>query len=348
MSKNYYEILEIDKSASKDEIKKAYRKLAKKYHPDKNPEHANYEEKFKDISEAYSVLSDDTKRSNYDNYGNPDGPQGFGGFGGQGFDMGDIFNSFFGGGFQQTQRNIKRGSDVQIKMKINIRDVNTGIEKKIKYARNVKCKSCDGWGGEHKICNNCGGSGKVNVRRQMGFTTIMTTTDCNNCNGDGFIVTNQCGTCNGTGVVREETELNINVPKGVNDGDKFQGNGKGNSPTRPGNGGIYGNINIIISVENDTKLERDGNNLIYRLNVPFTTLMLGGTALIPTLDGDVKIPINRFTKINEIKKLRNKGLSDQRGNKGDLLVVVNMSYPNELTKEEEELLKALSKTENFK
>ena len=348
MSKNYYEILEIDKNASKDEIKKAYRKLAKKYHPDKNPEHDNYEEKFKDISEAYSVLNDDTKKSNYDNYGNPDGPQGFGGFGGHGFDMGDIFDTFFGGGFQQTQRTIKRGNDVQIKLKINIRDVNTGIEKKIKYTRNVKCKSCDGWGGEHDTCNNCGGSGKVNVRRQMGFTTVMSTTTCDVCKGDGFIVTNQCDTCSGTGTVREETELNINIPKGVNDGDKFQGNGKGNSPNRPGNGGIYGNINIIINIENDTKLERDGNNLIYRLNVPFTTLMLGGNAIIPTLDGDVKIPINRFTKINEIKKLRNKGLSDQRGNKGDLLVVVNMSYPDKLTKDEEELLKALSKTENFK
>lgn len=349
MSKNYYEILEVDKSASKDDIKKSYRKLAKKYHPDKNPEHANYEEKFKDISEAYSVLSDDTKRSNYDNYGSPDGPQGFGGFGGgQGFDMGDIFNTFFGGqGFQQN-RTIKRGNDVQVRININIRDVNTGLDKKIKYSRNVKCKSCDGWGGEHTTCNNCGGTGRVNVRRQMGFTTMSTTVDCSVCNGDGFIVTNQCNDCKGTGVVKDDTELNISVPKGVNHGDKFQGSGKGNSPIRPGNGGIYGNLNIIINIENDTPLEREGNNLIYRLNVPFTTLMLGGDAIIPTLENDIKIPINRFTRINEIKKIRGKGLSDQRGHRGDLLVVVNMDYPKELTEEEEELLEKLSNQKNFK
>lgn len=347
MSKNYYDILEIDKNASMDEIKKSYRKLAKKYHPDKNPEHTDYEEKFKEVSEAYSILSDETKRSNYDNYGNPDGPQGFDSFGG-GFDMGDIFNSFFGGGFHQAQRSVKRGSDVQIRLKINIRDVNTGIDKKIKYSRNVKCKSCDGWGGEHTTCNNCNGTGKMNVKKQTGFATFMTTIDCNICNGDGFIITRTCNTCSGKGIIKEDTELNINIPKGINDGDKFQGNGKGNSPIRPGNGGIYGNINIIINVENDTDLERDGNNLIYRLNVPFTTLMLGGDVIIPTLEGDVKIPINRFTKINDIKKLRNKGLSDQRGNKGDLLVVVDMSYPNKLTQEEKELLEKLSKMDNFK
>jgi molecular chaperone DnaJ len=176
----------------------------------------------------------------------------------------------------------------------------------------------------------------------------MTTSNCNICNGDGFIVTKQCNDCHGTGVLKEETELNINIPRGVNHGDKFQGNAKGNSPLRPGNGGIYGNLNIMINIENDTPLERNGSNLIYHLNLPFTTLILGGDAIIPSLEGDVKIPINRFTKINEIKKLRNKGLSDQRGNKGDLLVVVNMQYPKDLTEEEEELLEKLSNSKNFK
>lgn len=347
MSQNYYDILGVDKNATMDDIKKSYRKLAKKYHPDKNPEHADHEDRFKEISEAYSVLSDETKRSNYDNYGNPDGPQGFGGFSG-GFDMGDIFSNFFGGGFQSTQRNIKRGSDIQVKLKINIRDVNTGIDKKIKYTRHVKCNSCNGWGGDHSTCTNCNGSGKVNIRKQMGFTTIMTTTDCNICNGDGFVVTNKCKVCDSTGIIKEETELNINIPKGINDGDKFQANAKGNSPRRPGNGGIYGNLNIIINVENNTKLERDGNNLVYRLNLPFTKLILGGEAIIPTLEGDVKIQLNKLTRISDVKKLKNKGLSDQRGVKGDLLVVVNMSYPDNITKEEEDLLEELSKMRNFK
>lgn len=354
MSKNYYEILDVDKNASKDDIKKSYRKLAKKYHPDKNPEHADFEEKFKDVSEAYSILSDDTKKSNYDNYGNPDGPQGFGGFGGGGgFDMGDIFGNMFGGGFgggfqQPTQRSVKRGYDIRIKVSIDIIDVNTGLDKKVKYNREVKCKSCDGFGGQHDTCTNCGGSGKINTKRQMGYTTYMTTTDCPHCNGEGHIITHKCPDCNGNGVVTEETELNVSIPKGINTGDKFQANGKGNSPIRPGSGGIFGNLIIIVDVINNTLLERNGQNLIYNLYLPFTTLILGGQAIIPTLEGDVKIIINKSTKPNDTKKLRGKGLADQRGTRGDILVVVNLSIPNNISDEEENLLKQLSELENFK
>ena len=351
MSKNYYEVLGVDKNTSKDDIKKAYRNLAKKYHPDKNPEHKDFEEKFKDLSEAYSVLGDDAKKSNYDNYGNPDGPTGFGGFN-SGDIFADMFGSAFGGfgsGFQSQQnRSTKRGYDIKLKISIDLTDVISGLDKKIKYNREVKCKSCDGWGGEHDTCSDCNGSGKVNMKRQMGSTIIMSTVDCPKCKGDGYIITHECNECKGTGVVKEETELNVNVPKGINHGDKFQASGKGNSPIRPGNGGIYGNLIIFIDVINNTQLQRDGQNLIFNLYLPYTKLILGGEAIIPALEGDVKIVINKFTKPNDVKKLKGKGLADQRGNRGDLLVVVNLTIPKQITDEEEELLNQLSKLNNFK
>ena len=347
MDKNYYDILEVDRTASKEDIKKAYRKLAKKYHPDKNHEHTD-EEKFKEISDAYSILSDDTKKSNYDNYGNPDGPQGFQG---GGFDMNDIFGSVFGGmggfGFQQ-QPNIKRGYDIKLKVTIDITDVNTGLDKKLKYKREIKCKTCNGWGGEHEHCNHCGGTGKVAQQRQMGFTTIMTTANCPQCNGDGFIVTKECPDCNGSGLMVEESELNVSIPKGINTGDQFQANGKGNAPIRPGNGGIYGNLFIVTEVVNNTELERNGNNLIFNAKIPFTKMMLGCDIIIPSLEGNVKIKVDPCSKPNDIKKLKNKGLSDQRGQRGDLLVVLHLDIPKKLSKEEKELLEKLSEYDNFK
>lgn len=351
MASNYYETLEVDKGASKDDIKKSYRKLAKKYHPDTNPDHKDFEQKFKDVSEAYSVLSDDNKRSNYDRYGSADGPQGFSGFGGGG-GFGDIFGDIFGGGFDtgfsSQGRNIKRGYDIKVKIAIDITDVNTGLNRNIKYKRDVKCKSCDGWGGDHTTCNTCNGTGKVNVRRQMGFHTVMSSMECSTCKGDGFIVTNQCNTCHGNGVVSEDSELSVDIPKGINEGDKFQANGKGNAPIRPGNGGVYGNLIILIDIVNNTPLQREGQNLVFNLNIPFTTLMLGGIVLIPTLEGDVKINIQELTKPGEIKRLKGKGLSDQRGRRGDLLVVVLMDVPNKLSNDEKDLLKELSEKTNFK
>jgi len=345
MDKNYYDILEVDKTATKEDIKKSYRKLSKKYHPDKSEEHVDGE-KFKEISEAYSVLSDDTKKSNYDNYGSPDGPIGFGG---SGFNMEDIFSNMFGGGgFGFQQPTIKRGYDIKLKVSIDLIDVNTGIDKKLKYKREVKCKSCNGWGGDHDHCTNCNGTGKVSIRRQMGPTTIMSTSNCPVCNGDGFIITNECPDCKGSGLVVEESELNVNIPKGINTGDKFQANGKGNSPIRPGNGGIYGDLIIFIEVINNTPLERIGNDLLFNAKIPFTKMMLGGELIIPSLDGNIKIQINPHSKPNDIKRLRKKGLSDQRGTMGDLLVKLDLEIPKKLSKEEKELLQKLSEFDNFK
>lgn len=355
MSKDYYNILGLDRNASKDDIKKAYRKLAMKYHPDRNPDNEKAEEKFKDISEAYSVLTDDNKKSNYDRFGsvggNPFG-NGSGGFGGFDINMDDLFGGFggFGGnpfGGHQRQRTVKKGSDLRVKIKIDIKDVLTGIEKTIKYKRKVKCNDCNGWGGEHDTCTKCKGSGMIQIHKQMGFTSISTTTTCDMCSGNGFIVTNTCNTCHGMGVNEKSSELNIKLPKGVDDNDRFQANGKGNSPDRPGNGGVNGNLIVDVEIENNTPLQRNGINLMYDLKIPYTKLMLGSNEKIPTLDGEVKIKIPPYTKPNEIKRIRNKGLCNQRGAMGDLLVIVNLDIPKELNDKEKELLEELSKQENF-
>jgi len=359
MSKDYYDILGIDKSASVDDVKKAYRKMAMKYHPDRNPDNTEAEAKFKDISEAYSVLSDENKKANYDQFGDPDGRMH------QGFDMNDFMNNFnmgdifgggrpFGGGspfgdmFGRQQRNpIKRGSDLRVRINIDIRDVNTGYEKNIKYSRKVKCESCDGMGGEQTTCKKCHGTGKIQVNKNMGFATISTTTNCNVCKGHGHTISNECEVCHGHGIVDKETELNVKLPKGVENGDRFQANGKGNMAERPGKNGIYGDLIIDVTVENNTLLERNGSNLIYNLYVPFTKLMLGGESIVPTLEGEVKIKIPPNTSPNEIKRLRNKGLCNQRGNKGDLMVVIHVDIPKNLSKEEKSLLTKLSKLDNF-
>jgi len=358
MAKDYYNILGVDKSASNDEIKKSYRKLAMKYHPDRNPDNKEAEEKFKDLSEAYSVLSDEQKKSNYDQFGDPNGNLH------QGFNMNDFMRNFnardiFGGGFggfggfdeifgnRSQQRNIKRGSDLRVQITIDIHDVITGVNKTIKYKRKVKCTDCNGVGGEKHTCTKCSGLGKIQVNKTMGFATISTVTNCDVCQGHGYTISNVCNICKGQGIVDDNTELKIDLPKGAEDNDRFQANGKGNMPPKPGDNGIPGNLIIDVKVENNTLLERSGSNLIYNLELPFTTLMLGGEALIPTLEGEVKIKISPGTKPNEIKRLKNKGLSSQRGNRGDLMVVVHLNIPKKLTKEEKALLEELSSHKNF-
>lgn len=356
MAKDYYNVLGLDNSASTEDIKKSYRKMAMKYHPDKNPDDSAAEEKFKDISEAYAVLSDDTKKANYDQFGDPDGRMH------QGFDMHDFMRNFnmgdmFGGGGspfggnpfggQSNARSIRRGSDLRVKMTIDITDVNTGIDKTIKYHRKVECTACDGFGGDQQVCTKCNGVGKIKVNKNMGFATISTVTTCDMCHGHGNIIKTPCSVCKGEGVVDQETEFNVNLPKGIEDNDRFQANGKGNMPERPGNSGIPGNLIIDVKVENNTLLERNGSNLIYNLQLPYTTLMLGGEAVIPTLDGEVKIKIGAYTKPNEVKRLRNKGLASQRGVKGDLMVIIHLDIPKSLTKEEKKLLEKLSSYKNF-
>jgi len=350
---DYYNILGVEKNATIDDIKKSYRKLAMQYHPDKNPNDKEAEEKFKNLSEAYSVLSDPQKRQNYDKFGTNKGfNSGFNYddfMGNFNINFDDIFGSFGfgfgGGGF--TQQKINRGNDLRLKITLDLYDVRDGIDKTIKYNRKIKCNTCNGFGGEYDKCNKCDGVGKLRMGRQtmMGFASTIV--DCDKCNGSGYIITNQCKTCTGTGVIDEQTELNLKIPKGVSDGDKYQIRSRGNSPFRPGNGGMYGDLIVQVEVKEHNKLKRDGINLIYDLYVPFTKIILGGKSTIPTLDGDVCVNIKPHTKNKDTLRLKGKGLSDQRNNKGDLYVVVNVNIPNKITKEEKILLEELSKLQNF-
>jgi molecular chaperone DnaJ len=345
MGKDYYSILGVNKESSEDDIKKAYRKVALKYHPDRNPDNKEAEDKFKEANEAYSVLSDPQKKSNYDNFGTSDG-----GFQ-NGFDISDLFNGF-GQGFesffkQANPSHIKRGNDIHVSVNINIKDVLTGIDKEISYKRNVKCNTCDGYGGKHDTCKKCGGLGRVKVNKNLGIFNVESSATCDLCHGNGFILKTQCDTCNGSGIISDETKLNIKIPKGVDDKARFTVRSNGHAPDRPTKNSIYGDLFIYVKIINDTPLERNGDNLIYNLTLPYTSLILGAKSTIPTLEKNVKINIPPKTKVGEIKRLRGQGLPNNRGKIGDLLVVIQLDIPNELTEEETKLLEELSKMKNF-
>lgn len=350
MAKDYYEILDIPKDASKNDIKKAYRKKAIQYHPDKNPDNPEAEEKFKEALEAYSILTDDQKRSNFDQFGTAEENSRFGGFGNQhfggGFNINDLFNTFNGGG-RTGQRKFK-GHSIQIKLDLTLLDIRDGVEKTIKYNRNIGCPDCDGFGGDTKQCFKCNGNGRIQVTRQTPLGIMSTTTICDQCQGLGLIIINSCGKCNESGVINSESELSIKIPKGVEDGSKFQIMTKGHAPNMPGNNGIDGDLIVFINILKHKDFERSGNNIIYKLQIPITKIILGGKVTIPTLDNDAIINIKPHTKNGEILRLRKKGLSDQSDNLGDELIYVSVDIPTEISNEEKELLEKLSKQNNFK
>lgn len=352
MSKDYYNILGVSKNASPEEIKKAYRKKAVKYHPDKGGD----EEKFKEANEAYAILSDEQKRSNYDRYGTVDGNPFSGGgsnpFGGFDFDLNDIFSGFGGfGGFtnnaQRAQRR-KKGGDLRINVKLNFHDVRDGKTVKVKYTHKEKCSSCNGVGGKTSTCHRCQGTGKIQNSINNGIFSQMTVTDCTACNGIGQKVKTPCNTCNGTGYNDKEQILPIDLPKGCHNGDTFRLVGKGHFPKQGGENGIYGDMHVVITVVNNTELERNGDNLIYHLKLPFTKLMLGTETEVPTLDGKIKIKVKPNSKPNEILRVSNKGLSNQNGRLGDLMIIIDLNIPLNLTEKEKKLLNDLSKCKNFK
>jgi molecular chaperone DnaJ len=346
MSKDYYNILGVDKSASKDDIKKAYRKMALKYHPDKNAD-KEAEAMFKDINEAYEVLSDDTKKSNFDQFGSPEGNRNP--FGNGGFNMNDIFGDFgMNFGFGNQQQRINKGQDLTVKIKITLKDVKKGIDKTVKYNRHVKCDTCNGHGGENTTCKKCNGSGRSRIIKQTILGTIQTIGDCDICNGCGYIITKECTKCNGNGIINEVSEVHIKLPKGVEDNDKFQMNGKGSAPYRPAKGGLYGNLIIDINVEGNPNFIREDINLVYKLNIPITTAILGGKKHVPTLDDDVIINIKAHIKNGDTLRLKGKGLANQRGTEGDILIVVVIDVPSKVSQEEKKLLEELSKMKNFK
>ena len=368
MSKrDFYEILGINKSATAEEIKKAYRKKAIEFHPDKNPDNKEAEEKFKEAAEAYEVLSDPQKKQRYDQYGHAGlgGAAGGGGFNGGGMNMDDIFSHFgdifgghFGGGgfsgFGGSQRGggqrVRRGSDLRVKVKLTLAEIAAGVEKKIKVKKYVACSHCNATGAAHGsesvTCTTCHGSGRVTRVQQTILGQMQTAAECPTCHGDGKIIQNKCTHCNGEGIVREDEVININIPAGVMEGMQLSMSGKGNAARR---GGANGDLLVLIEEEKHAELIRDENDLIYNLLLTLPTAILGGQVEIPTVDSKVKVTISPGTQPGKVLRLRGKGLpSVNRYGTGDLLVHIGVYIPENLNKHEKSAIQQLSDSENVK
>lgn len=361
MSKrDYYEILEVGKEADDAVIKKSYRKIAMKYHPDRNPDNKTAEEKFKEAAEAYEVLSDPDKRARYDRYGHA-GVSGQGGFhSAESMTMDDIFSqfgdvfsdspfeSFFGARSQQRAQG-QKGSNLRIKLSLSLEEVETGVKKTIKVKKRVKCQTCKGTGakdGAVKNCTTCGGSGIVRQVRSTFLGQMQTTAQCPNCHGTGSIVVEPCVKCRGEGRTIEEETIDIDIPGGVEDGMQLSMRGKGNAGIK---GGPSGDLLIAIEVKPHADLKRDGNNLIYELYIGFPDAAIGTSVDIPTLSGPVKIKIPPGTPSGKIFRLNGKGLpSIQAYGKGDQLIYVNIWTPKKLSDEEKNILEKLKGSPNFK
>ncbi|MEL6695572.1 MAG: molecular chaperone DnaJ [Bacteroidota bacterium] len=360
--RDYYEVLGVEKAATKDELKKAYRKMAIKYHPDKNPDNKEAEDKFKEAAEAYEVLSDDQKRAQYDRFGHA-GLGGTGGFSGSG-NFEDIFSQFSdifgdsafgdvfggrGGGGRRRRRRGQRGSDIRIKLKMNLHQVATGVEKKIKIPRKIACEACYGTGAENgtafTVCPTCNGQGEIRQQAGGGFFQQIVVTTCPTCQGEGKIISRSCNVCEGSGRVDTEEVVNIPIPAGVEDGMNLKMSGKGNAGLR---GGPSGDLIIQIEEEPSELFERDGDNLIHELFISFPDAALGKQVEIPTLDNKVRIKIPAGTQSGKIVRLKGKGLTNINGyGTGNLLVHINVWTPENLTGEEKKTLERLREANNF-
>ncbi len=356
MSKrDYYEVLGIGKSADESEIKKSYRKMAMKYHPDKNQGDKAAEEKFKEAAEAYDVLSNSQKKSKYDQFGHSAmGGNGGGNYGG-GMNMedifsqfGDIFGSGFGGGNRGGKR-VNKGSNLRVKVKLNLQDIANGVEKKIKVNKFVSCKPCSGSGAANgssfNSCKTCRGSGQVTRIMNTMLGQMQTSTTCPDCGGEGQTITDKCKVCYGDGIVKDEEVITIKIPAGVAEGMQLSVSGKGNAGARSG---VNGDLIVAIEEEVDELLRRDGNNLLYEHFVNFADAALGTQIEIPTIDGKAKIKIDAGTQSGKILRLRGKGLPEVNSySKGDLLVNINVWTPQQLSKEEIKILEKFQTAENF-
>ena len=363
--RDYYEVLGVAKNANADEIKKAYRKKAIQYHPDKNPGDKVAEEKFKEAAEAYEVLSDPQKRQRYDQFGHA-GMGGAGGFSGGGMSMEDIFSHFgdifggagfdlgdlFGGGGRSRGQRVRRGSDMRVKVRLTLEEIATGCEKKIKVRKLVQCKSCNGTGSEDgrtETCPTCKGTGRT-VRQQRGiFGMMQVQAECETCHGEGQIIKNKCAKCNGEGVVRDEEIITISIPAGVVAGMQLTMQGKGNAAPH---GGIAGDLLILIEEEQHKDFIRQDSDLIYNLLLDMPTAILGGQIQIPTLSGDARITITPGTQPGKVLRMRGKGLPriDQYGRTygtGDLLINVGVYIPEKLSKDERKLIEKLQDSPNI-
>lgn len=348
MSKtDYYEILGVSKDASAQDIKKAYRRLAMKYHPDRNPDDASAEAKFKEASEAYEVLSDDQKKAAYDRFGHAgvDPNMGGGGAGPGGADFGDIFGDVFGDIFGRGrgggQRN-NRGADLRYTLELDLEDAVKGTTVEIRVPTYVICGTCDGSGAkkgsEPVNCNTCGGSGQV--RMQQGFFSVQQT--CPTCHGKGKVIKDPCDACHGQGRIEERKTLSVKIPPGVDTGDRIRLAGEGEAGT---NGGQTGDLYVQVAVKDHAIFQREGKDLYTEVPISFVDAALGGELEVPTLDGRVKLKIPQETQTGKLFRLRGKGVTPVRGgNAGDLLCRVILETPVSLNKDQKELLRQFQET----
>ena len=364
--RDYYEVLGVAKTATADEIKKAYRKKAIQYHPDKNPGDKEAEEKFKEAAEAYEVLSDPQKRQRYDQFGHA-GMSGAGGFSGGGMSMEDIFSqfgdifggsgfgSFFGGfaGNRGSQQRVLRGTDLRVKVKLTLEEILTGVEKKIKVKKLVPCSVCKGTGsqdGNVETCPTCHGTGRITKSQRTILGMMQTQEACPECHGEGKIIKNKCPHCNGEGVERADDIISINIPAGVMDGMQLTISGKGNAA--PHNG-VNGDLYVLIEEAPHPDFIRDGSNLIYNMLLSVPTATLGAQVEVPTLTGKVKVKIDPGTQPGKVLRLRGKGLPeiDQYGRSygtGDLLINIGVYIPEHLSKEEKQMMEKLADSDNVR
>ena len=363
--RDYYEVLGVAKNANADEIKKAYRKAAIKYHPDKNPGDKEAEEKFKEAAEAYDVLSNPEKRARYDQFGHAGmsgaagAGGGFGGFGG-GFSMEDIFSQFgdifgghFSGGSYRTSssggRRVSRGTDIRVRVKLTLAEIAAGTVKKLKINKQIACPKCGGTGAKdansYSTCSTCNGAGYVNRVENTFFGRMQTQSVCPTCGGTGKVITNPCDECKGEGTIKGSEVVEIRIPAGVGDGMVLTVSGKGNAARH---GGVNGDLQVVIEEERNPELLRDGNDLIHNLNITVPTALLGGSVEVPTVDGRARIKIAPGTPAGKVLRLAGKGLPDVNGyGRGDILVVVDVTVPAKLNAEEKRLVEQLAAQPSF-
>ena len=361
--RDYYEVLGVDRNASANDIKKAYRKLAIQYHPDKNPGDKEAEEKFKEAAEAYSVLSDADKKARYDQFGFEGvSGAGAGGFSGAGMDMNDIFSMFgdifggrggfsgfggFGGGSSAPQKH--RGNDLRVKAKLTLQEIANGTTKKFKLKKYVACTHCNGSGAEgnsYETCPECKGTGRIIRTQQSFFGMMRSEVACPHCGGEGKIIKNKCSHCHGEGIVLGEEVVEIQIPAGVVEGMQLSMRGKGNAGKR---NGINGDLLIVIEEEKHPELIRDENDLIYSLLLDIPTATLGGFAEIPTIDGKAKVTIDPGTQPGKVLRLRGKGLPTLNGyGKGDIVVNISVYIPEVLSKDEKKTIESFRESDNFR
>jgi molecular chaperone DnaJ len=369
MKRDYYEILGVEKSASAEELKKAYRKKAMDFHPDRNPGNKEAEEKFKEAAEAYDVLSTPEKRQRYDQFGHA-GVSSAGGGGGYNVDFdlntiferfGDLFGGHFGGGFsdfvsgfggggrsRQRQR-VRKGSDLRITVKLTLEEIATNTEKKLKIKKQISCPECNGQGTKNSTdvasCTKCNGSGHVILQQRSMFGIMQQAVICDQCNGEGKVVKNPCTNCNGKGIVSGEEIVSISIPAGVQDGMQLSMREKGNAAQR---GGVNGDLIVAIEEIAHETFEREGNNLYLNFYISFPQAALGGSVDVPTLDGKARIKLAAGTQGGQVLRLQGKGLPEMNFHrKGDLIVNVNVWTPKNLSKEEKEIIEKFLKSDNF-